>query len=100
MNSHSANLQPASLTVKQAAAAANVSERTVYMALKILRSGRTDLIGACERGEMSLHKALKIIDRVPDKTALDPLVITWRNASAADRRIFLDWLADEAEAAA
>ena len=44
------------LTVREAAQLMNVSERAVYMARAIRATGRTGLIEACERGEMSLHK--------------------------------------------
>jgi hypothetical protein len=57
-----ANLQ-SGLTVKQAARALNVSERMVYMARRIVRSGRQDLITACTRGELSVNAAVRIIDR-------------------------------------
>lgn len=37
----------------------NVSERLVYMARRLLRSGRDDLVEAVDRGEMTVHAALK-----------------------------------------
>jgi hypothetical protein len=50
------------------------------MALRILRSGRADIIAAVEAGNMSLNKALKIIDSKPSPTRLDKLVSAWRAA--------------------
>jgi len=60
-----ANLQKKP-TVKQIAAAFNVSERMIYMAGKLCRL-RPDLASAVERGELSLHKALNIAEGKPPK---------------------------------
>ncbi len=55
-----ANLQAKGLTVKQAAQLMNVSERSVYYARKLARSGRQDLCGRVERGELRISAALKL----------------------------------------
>ena len=54
-----ANLQTG-LTVKQAARLMNVSERNVYNARKLRRSGRDDLVARVECGELSINAALKL----------------------------------------
>ena len=46
-----ANLQN-DITVKQAARLMNVSERSVYNAKRLCRSGREDLCSRVERGEL------------------------------------------------
>ena len=48
------------MTVKTTAKAMNVSERQVYLARRVLRSGRDDLIQAVERGEMTVAAALRV----------------------------------------
>jgi hypothetical protein len=93
-----ANLQ-SPRPIKQLAAA-GVSERSMYTAISIRRSGRQDVIAAVERGEMSLHKASKIINATPGRTRLDRLVTAWRLASDGDRRRFIDWIAENGERAA
>jgi hypothetical protein len=91
-----ANLQPRR-SIRQLAAAAGVSERSMYTAIGIVRSGRQDIIAAVERGEMSLHKASKIVSCTPDRTRLDRLVTAWRLASDHAREQFLDWVAARGE---
>src|SRR3954469_6799538 len=60
-----ANLQTGrGLTVKEAAALMNVSERPVYSAGKIRRLP-PDLVEPCERGEMTINKALRIAEGKP-----------------------------------
>ena len=48
------------LTVKERAALFNVSKRMIYHARRVARSGREDLFRAAERGEMTVHAALRI----------------------------------------
>jgi hypothetical protein len=56
------------LTVKEAAKLMNVSERSVYLAAKVIRL-RPDLAERIERGEMKINQAIRIID---GKTARPP----------------------------
>lgn len=60
-NGAAADLQ-SGLTVRQAAKLLNVSERLVYMTKRVMRSGRQDLVDAIERGDISVHAALREID--------------------------------------
>lgn len=90
MSAPTANLQSGRLSVRQAAELMNVSERSIYTATRILRSGRQDLIEKIERGEMSLHAATRIFDgndKQPDRFAA--LCRAWNKASEAERLLFL-----------
>ncbi len=48
------------LTVRQAARALNVPERSVYLARELLRTGREDLAARVQSGEIKLLDALRI----------------------------------------
>ena len=70
-----ANLQTG-MTVKQAAKALNVSERGIYDARRLIRTGRTDLVAAVERGDTAPHECGGAAgghhgDRVPGSAGLD-----------------------------
>jgi predicted DNA-binding transcriptional regulator YafY len=84
-----ANLQTG-LTTKQAAQLMNVSERSVYLARKLVRSGRADLCAAVERGELSLHAALKQIEPPRRKDTLKPVVLAWNAATPGERQAILN----------
>jgi hypothetical protein len=89
----------ARITIKQAAAAMNVSERLVYMALELQRTGREDLVQAVKQGRMTVLAALKIAK--PEKyckfAARKPtLKQAWQAANEDERRTFLDWLGENA----
>jgi hypothetical protein len=86
-----ANLQTG-LTVKQAAQLMNVSERSVYLARKLARSGRADLCAAVERGELSMHAALQQIEPPRRKDTLKPLLLAWNAATQSEREAFLEAL--------
>lgn len=90
MTRHSANLQKVS--VKQAAKMMNVSERMVYEAARLRRSGRVDLIQQVEAGELILHRALILagLKREPDK--LRALCNAWTRCSEGERAQFIDIL--------
>ena len=84
-----ANLQPR-MTVKAAAKVMNVSERTVYMARRVHRSGRQDLIEACQRGEMSLNAALRAIDgQTRPDDGYTALCKAWNKATEDEQGRFL-----------
>ena len=91
---NTANLQR--LTVKQAARVMNVSERSVYMAGELMRTGRHDLVAAVEAGTLKLHAALKAARpaRQPRSKAVDKLRAAWVRASPEDRAAFLAWTAE------
>jgi hypothetical protein len=86
--STTANLQTKALTVKQAAALMNVSERTIYTARKVLRL-RPDLARECEAGRMSLHEAHRIACCKPKATSWTRLVSAWNNATDDDRDLLV-----------
>lgn len=90
--SATANLQSTRVTVKQAAAAMNVSERMVYMAMSLMRSGRPDLVRRVEAGEIDLHKALSIAEgrQKTKPTSFDRLVKAWNSATDDDRQKLLE----------
>lgn len=93
-----ANLQKG-LTVKEAAKLMQVSERQVYYAQKLRRSGRADLIAAVQRGEITLHAALRQVYPPPPKDGLKALLRAWQGASEEERthfRTFLDVVDDPA----
>jgi transposase-like protein len=83
-----ANLQ-GWVTVREAARLMNVSERSIYMARQLLRSGRGDLVQAAERGEISLHAALQVIAPKRPKDGLAPLIRAWNSATETERLVFL-----------
>ena len=77
-------------TIKQIAIAAGVSERTLYMAIELIRTGREDLQMACLAGDMSLHAALKTAKPAKYSSEADRL--------AALRKAWLACSSDEAAA--
>ncbi len=89
MSDDTANLQSGNksrLTVKQAAILMNVSERTIYMARELKRTGREDLVTAVEQGKMSLHAALKLARPkryAKSKYARSALMSAWAAAVGA-----------------
>ncbi len=91
-----ANLQTHRLTVRQAAAAMNVSERSVYTAGRLMESGRGDLVKAVEQGRMSLHAAMREIDGPKPKDGLRGLARAWAAATEEERETFLFALARRA----
>lgn len=54
-----ANLQ-SGLSVKTAAKLMAVSERLVYMARELIRAGRTNLVSAVERDDLTIHAACQL----------------------------------------
>ncbi len=89
MNSNmTANLQT-KITVMEAAKLMNVSERSIYMASKVLRSGRQDLIDALEKGELSINKAVSMLENRPKLTKYDRLVKAWNICSEEEKSRFL-----------
>ena len=83
-----ANLQ-AKVTVKEAAKSMNVSERSIYLARKLLRSGRQDLIDAVKKGEISTNKAISMLENKPKPTNYDRLVKAWNACSEGEKARFL-----------
>ncbi|RIK92084.1 MAG: hypothetical protein DCC73_13365 [Proteobacteria bacterium] len=83
-----ANLQKG-LTVKQVAAIMNVSERSIYMARKIIRL-RPDLEPQLASGKLSLNAAMKIVDgKARPKNRYASLVRAWNACSEDERAWFL-----------
>jgi len=77
------------MSVKQAAALYNVSERSIYMMRRLKRSGRDDLLTMVQSGEMALYKAVQIADGREPPTRIDKLFTAWRLCSPEDRETFL-----------
>ena len=71
-------------TVKQRAAALNVSPRLISMADAVLRL-RPDLEGDLMAGRMTVNKAHEIATKANKPTPRDRLVKAWNNASDEDR---------------
>ncbi|MBB3018610.1 lipopolysaccharide biosynthesis protein [Microvirga lupini] len=89
-----ANLQCHGLTVREAAKIMNVSERSVYSAMKIHRlakaQGRQDIIHAVEQGRMSINGALKQLTATnPKQDRLAAICRAWKQASEQERLDFL-----------
>ena len=85
-----ANLQTG-LAVMQAARLMNVSERSIYNARKLCRSGRDDLVARVECGELNIIADLKLAypqQVKPKPGALALLVNAWFAASPEDREAF------------
>ena len=91
-----ADLQTRHLTVREAARVMNVSERGVYLAHELERTGRMDLYRAVESGTLSLHASLKIAK--PEKYAKSTAPAQARNAWSKliddERLAFLDWIVE------
>jgi len=114
-----ANLQ--SLTVKQAAALMNVSERSVYLARRVCREGIPELEQEVMAGRLNIHCAvrllkfdhesqrrlvglvreggqrmtylnlLKMFDPKP-RTNYPPLLAAWDKATAGEREALLEYI--------
>ncbi len=96
--SAAANLQSMPrLTIKQAAALMNVSERLVYMCKRIRRT-RPDLAAAVERGELSVNAATRIMDGTKPPDRFGALCRAWNRASESEQGRFLVILGDAIEA--
>ncbi len=83
-----ANLQTG-MTVKQAAQAMNVSERCVYNARRLIRTGRTNLVAAVQRGDTSLNKALVLAGEKQPASAYERLIRAWNACSEDEQGRFL-----------
>ncbi len=81
-----ANLQ---MTVGEAAKLMSVSERMIYSARRVQRSGRQDLIDAIELNEMTIHAALTHIDGVKQIDRYAALSRAWNAANEDERGRFL-----------
>ncbi len=77
------------MTVKQAAKALNVSERGIYDARRLIRTGRTDLVAAVKRGDMSVNKALVLAGEKQPVSAYQRLCRTWNACSEDEQGRFL-----------
>ena len=86
-----ANLQRG-VKVREAARQMNISERSVYSARRIISSGRTDLIEACEQGRMSFNAALLAIDGPRKRDGVAALARAWNVATEDERNSFLNRL--------
>ena len=82
------------ITVKQAAEMMNVSERMVYEAKRLYKTGRADLWEQVKAGTLTLHRALILagVKSPSIKTQICILKSAWVSATDAERRAFLDWL--------
>jgi len=68
----------------------NVSERTVYDARKLERTGRQDLVDACMRGEMSINAALIAAGaRQRQSPTWARLIAAWNAATSEERERLL-----------
>lgn len=83
-----ANLQKASLTVRQIAQLMNVSERSIYKCKAIMRV-RPDLEGPIMAGTMSIDEAHRIAFGRPKPTPLDRLVKAWNAVTDDERAMFV-----------
>ncbi|MFN4160117.1 MAG: hypothetical protein ACK4GO_17215 [Gemmobacter sp.] len=72
------------ITVKQAAALMNVSERSVYMA-RVVQRLRPDLALKLDAGTMSVAEAHRIATGKAKATSWDRLLSAWNNATDDDR---------------
>ena len=61
------------------------TERGIYNARRLIRTGRTDLIAAVERGNMSLNKALMLAGEKQPASAYQRLIRAW-NACSEDEQ--------------
>ena len=84
-----ANLQ---MTRKQAADLMNVSERSVYDAAKLHKTGRQDLCEAVTDGTLSLHRALILAGVKTKPGRLATLQAAWKGATECERSAFIEWL--------
>jgi hypothetical protein len=83
-------------SIRAIAAALNVSERMVYLADRLRRSGRTDLIEAVEHGDMTMAAAIREITGTHLPSRYDKLVLAWNRCDDDERTRFLMNLADMA----
>jgi hypothetical protein len=87
MSGNPANLQKRP-TIANLAKQAGISERQMFYTIQLRRSGRTDLIGAVARGEMTVHAALQqVYPKRKDRFAA--LIRAWRSATDEERATFL-----------
>jgi hypothetical protein len=94
-----ANLQSHQLrlTVKQIANLWNVSERMIYSARELIRTGREDIIAEVMAGRLKMHPALKLAkpekygdgrNYRPGDDAYSALVRAWNRCSDDERSLF------------
>jgi hypothetical protein len=86
------------LTVEQAAQHMNVSERMVYLARKLLRSGRDDLVAAVERGDLSLNAAISKLAERPKPDGYAALCRAWQKATHQERCRFMELMGGYSDA--
>ena len=83
-----ANLQTG-MTVKQIAKVMDISERSIYSARRLIRTNRTDLIEAVDRGNMSVNKALSIAGLKQPTSAYQRLIRAWNSCREDEKERFL-----------
>ena len=93
-----ATLRPR-LTIEQAAKLMNVSERSVYLARELIRTGREDLCAKVEAGQLKILDALRLAKPekyVKRRDRLRELRNVWRLATSEERAAFLSTMRGEA----
>src|SRR5271165_372171 len=80
---------PSPTSVRALAEQAGVSERSHYYGLQLRRSGRTDLVEALLRGEMTTAAAIRELtgDRLPDR--YEKLVRAWNRCDTNEQARFV-----------
>ena len=82
----------ANLTVKQQAAIAGVSERSMYLAHKLQRHGSPELSKAVQDGELSVQAALRSIGMMDAPCRLKQIKALWPKLTAEEQREFWRWI--------
>lgn len=86
------------ITVKQAARLINVSERMIYDARRLTRTGRDDLVTQVKAGEMSIHRALILagVKAPKAKMQICTLKAAWQSSTQTEQLAFINWLEGKA----
>lgn len=78
--------------VKTLAQIAGVSERTYYLARRLMRHGTPELLAAVEAGELSVQAALKSIGMMDSPSRLKQIKTLWPKLTADEQAEFWRWV--------
>jgi len=94
MQKKSRGRPPSPHSIRAKAKTAGLSERSLYYAREIMRSGREDLVAATQHGEMTIGAAIRELRGTAPPDRFNKLVSAWNRCSDDEQLRFLRLLLD------
>jgi hypothetical protein len=82
------------VTVKKMAAMAGVSERLMYLSLKLKRYGTPELTADVQAGKLSVNAALRQLGLMDKPSRLKQAKALWPKLTPAEQRALWHWIND------